>query len=274
MPMRMFLKMLWCVGLGSSVFGQVQGQAEETVTHTIAEQARPLDEAIILIASEYGVSVSYEEPMIVHPDDIVDRSLKKGAASLTHRGGTFRFSVKRSGRTLTNPRAALESMVQQYNAAGLTGRFQVKPAGPLLAITPMSVKDRFGVLTPALSPLDAPVKIKEQRVGGLDMMKLVCDAASAASGMKVYPGMLPKPLTDGFATIRGDGEEARLVLARALGTLEFRDPRIQAPRPLYRWILYYWIEHKAFLLHVAPARRPRAQPAGEDPRWRRDGDVR
>lgn len=259
---------LLCSGVAFYAFGQpAPAQPVETAVHTV-QQARPLEEVVHLLIREYGLSVNYEEPMVVHADDIVDQSIKRDNSALGQRGGTFRFTVNRSGRNLPDARAALESIVQQYNASGLTGRFQVKPAGPLLSITPLSVKDRFGVLALTQSPLDAPLKIAEQRLEGPAMVRLFCEMLTQASGVKVYPGVLPPTLIQGFTTIRADGEEARLVLARALGTLERKEARIQIPIPGFRWLLYYSIRDNAFVLHLASFHHSRSQSTGGNPRFR------
>jgi hypothetical protein len=237
-------------GTGEHLFGQPGStQPVESYTHTI-QSKRPLEDVVDLLIDNYGVVVHFEDVMVVNPSDIVDESIKKDGSALGRRSKTFNLRIDAVRKRLPDVRAGLESIVQQYNSQDLTGKYRIKPAGPLFSIAPWKAKDRFEVLTETQSPLDVPLTIPEQRLDGLEMMRVFCDALTRASGLQVYPGVSTKAMAAGVGTLKADGEEARLVLARALGSMERKDTRIQAPMLAHRWLLYYSIERKAFLLHL------------------------
>lgn len=239
-----------CFGIGAPLFGQPGStQPVESYTHTI-QSKRPLEDVVDLLIDNYGVVVNYEDVMVVNPSDIVDESIKKDGSALGRRSKTFHLRIDAVRKRLPDVRAGLESIVEQYNSQDLTGKYRIKPAGPLFSIAPWKARDRSEVLMETQSPLDVPLTIAEQRLDGIEMIRVFCDAVTRAAGAQVYPGVWTKAMAAGVGTLKADGEEARLVLARALGSMERKDTRSPARMLAHRWLLYYSIERKVFLLHL------------------------
>ncbi|MCC6590531.1 MAG: hypothetical protein IT168_27815 [Bryobacterales bacterium] len=213
-------------------------QANEKTTHTV-RGPRPMEYALNILGDEYALIANYEEPPVVFAEDIIDQSVKKDRSALGTQTRTFNFAVEHTHRQLSQGRATLQSLAEQYNQAGLGDEFTVKPAGPLLTLVGNRAKDRYGVLSPVRSPLDGIVRIPEQRVDGAEFARIFCEAVSKVSAIPLLPGVLPQPIAQSYATISGDGLEARQVLVRALSSLEWKDTRLKVPHGGTRWLVYY-----------------------------------
>ena len=251
-----------CAGavVGAMLFfaGSAHSQTASNVPFTVSD-ARPLAKAAEIIEVKYGLLINYEDPAYVHADDVRDDTDLKykqqdpSARALSVRGGQLVFDVeaRADGRGLANPMRALQTVVDAHNSRGLPGSFRVLQTKDTFSIVPVAVKDRSGRVGSFSSPLDAKMSIPEREVTGTQLVELICEEVTRASGFRVVPGLLPSNvLNNTTVVLKATNEVAREVLLRALPGLSWKQPGITIPPRKLVWQLFYAPGPEMYFLHL------------------------
>lgn len=240
------------------VAGIAHGQAASIVPLSVSDP-RPLAKAAEVIEVKYGVLINYEDPAFVHEDDVRDDTDPKykqqnpAARALSVRGGQLDFGLEvlADGRGLASPLRALQTVVGAHNSRGLPGSFRVLQTRDIFSIVPDAVKDRSGRLASFTSPLDAKISIPEHEVTGTQLVELICEEITRASGFRVVPGLLPSNvLNNTTVVLKANNQVAREVLVQALSGLAWKQPGITIlPRKLV-WHMVYAPGPETYFLHL------------------------
>ena len=182
---------------------------------------RPLAEAVKTFEGMFGFAVTYEDPRFVHASDLVQRQPRRnGAADLIPRGGPFTFSMAAAPR----PKAAqseiaqlVKAIVDQYEASGYPGRFDVLEEEDVVSVVPKAVRGLSGSFNPASSVLNTRISVRQQRSRTMLVgVQQVLDAVATATGQHINLGTAPSNFM--MQTLMEDGAAdtpARTVLLRA-----------------------------------------------------------
>lgn len=246
------------VGAMMFIAGVAQGQTTSNVPLSVVDP-RPLAKAAELIEVKYGLLINYEDPAYVHADDVRDdtdlkyKQQNPSARALSVRGGklTFGLEVRADGRGLASPLKVLQSVVDAHNSRGLPGLFRVLQTGDIFSIVPVAVKDRSGRLAPFTSPLDAKISIPERAVTGTQLVELICEEITRASGFQVVPGLQPNNvLNNTTVVLKANNQVARGVLMKALSGLAWKQPGITIPPRKLVWHMFYGPGPETYFLHL------------------------
>lgn len=108
---------------------------------------RPLDSAAYILASDYQINISAEDPPFACPEDILDthtsrRNPLEAEHAYVPKGSALevRFSVS-SARYPLNSRSLLDQVVAAYNRKG-SFKYRVRQQGDFFSFVPISGKDR------------------------------------------------------------------------------------------------------------------------------------
>lgn len=240
------------------VAGIAHGQVVSNVPLSVSDP-RPLAKAAEIIEVKYGLLINYEDPAYVHADDVRDDTDPKyelenpSARALSVRGGELDFGleVRADGRGLANPLRALQAVVGTHNSRGLPGSFRVTQTRGVFNIVPDAVKDRSGRLASFTSPLDTKISIPEHEVTGTELVELICEEITRASGSKVVPGLLPSNvLNNTTVVIKANNQVARDVFVQALSGLAWKQPEITIPPRKLVWHMFYAPGPETYFLHL------------------------
>ena len=231
----------------------------------LANDPRPLLQAITAVKEEYGWIVDFEDPPFTSHQDLIHnadpqwagapRANARGVTVLA--GGPFQSDYP-EGPDLTSTaakEAVLQKIITDYNRSGNPGKFRlVDEGGGRYAIVGAQVKDGGGGDRPATAILDTPISIPSETRSGYQTVRVVVDALSDASGVKVHLGLLadnvlyPSRVTAGGANIR-----ARDLLLQTLNATQYA----------MDWQLLFDAGGRAYYLSILGASRVIQDPSGE-----------
>jgi len=246
------------ISIGIPAMGYAQTIRSEVLQ---VSDPRPLAAAADLLERKYAVAINYEDPLYVFAGDLVDqtnpsyRLAHPDKRAIVPKGGalTWRVDVDTRAQTLADPMAMLQSLVGIHAASGNPGEFTVKRIGSAYVIVPARAKNESGTVVARSSPLDVSISFPEQRISGIDAVKLICQTVSQPGAIKVTMGVVPYNLLQKKTVLLGaNNETARNVLARALDGLKWANPHIVAPDAKLGWRLFYGADIQAYALNIHP----------------------
>jgi len=163
----------------------------------IANDPRPLRQAIIALRNEYGWIVDYEDPPYFSDFDLFDSTAPKwradhpterGARSVG--GGFFQSEYPETPDASSSPfeeEAILNKVVADYNNSGNPGKFRLlKEAPGRFSVVGESVKDDKGRDVQVPSLLDTVVFVPEGERIPYESVRAILDALSARTGVKCF----------------------------------------------------------------------------------------
>ncbi len=235
LPFAFLLSCLLCVALHAQVErprrsfmdrGIVQHRGNSATA--LANDPRPLLQAVTAVSEEYGWVVDFEDPPYESDADLVDDTApqwrarhpgEKGVRIVA--GGSFQSNYAEKPNTATSSveeQLVLNKIVSDYNASGNPGKFVVrKQSDGSYAVLGNSVKDDKGNDMSVSSILDTPISITSGRRDALTTIELVLDTLSSNSGVKVLLGTMPiNVLIQSQVTIGGENISARNLLLQTL----------------------------------------------------------
>lgn len=220
---------------------------EQGKTTVSANEPRPLRQAVEALAQEYGWTVDYEDPVYSEADAIERTDLaflashpaEKQHLVLGHRFKSEFPDSTTSGTSVSEEKAILQKVIDDYNKSGNPGKFTLLDEGG----------GRFAVVGTNAGGGQAPgileslISIDGKATNGSWVLTKICDTLTSTSGLQVR--LLQYPLNVLVRTQvnpRAENERARDIL---------RDVLSQAPQKLM-WSLLYDIDDKTYYLNLLP----------------------
>jgi hypothetical protein len=272
LPCAFLLSCLLCVALHAQVErpkgpfmprGIVQHHGNSATT--LADDPRPLLQAVTAVSEEYGWVVDFEDPPYESDADLVDDTApqwrarhpgEKGFRIVA--GGAFQSNYSEKPNTATSPveeRLVLNKIVSDYNASGNPGKFVVrKQSDGSYAVVGNSVKDDNGNSKSVSSVLDTPISIPSGRRDVLTTIGLILDAVSSSSGIKILAATMPmNVLIHSQVTIGGENVSARNLLLEALA----------GTKRTTVWQLLYDADNQTYYLNIIFAKIAQYDTSGK-----------
>ncbi len=201
-----------------------QGSQQQSIRIHVANRPRPVAEAVMQVEAATGVVVTYEDTRYVHPDDIVDitdrlapdKHLSERIVAM--RPGTIDVTYDpQAGPIEPQVDGLLHRILAYSNAVGNTGRFRVDKVSGGYHVVPVAMRGRSGAMEPYASPLDTRITLPHQEGNAFEMISLLTQTVTTASGHRVGPGLIPMNWSArSRLTVEAQDERARDVLWRAL----------------------------------------------------------
>jgi hypothetical protein len=263
------MRSIWVVLIGSALVVPFAGQQLQhnfmqraTIQHqrssavVLANDPRPLMQAIDAVAREYGWIVDYEDPPY-RPGhdlvDIVDPNWLAARPGMTRTkipaGGSFQSTYPDTvGLSLgSGEEQVLEKIVSDYNVSGNPGGFKVlAQSDGSYSIVGSYVRDANGSSIPVNSILDTIVSIPTAKEGMDQALEAILTAVSAKAGTKV--GLSSGPLNlmaQTQVSVGGENVSARSLLLQTLGATGRR----------LQWTLLYDPDEPQYFLSLEVAAR-------------------
>jgi hypothetical protein len=164
---------------------------------------RPLAEAARQLAEKLGTAISYEDVALIYSGDYA-RALDtewgrkfsehddrfKTTNRIGSVGGALEIHIPldAAGKPIVPVSQILRDLIEQHNARGNPGLFQLLTIDNSLVIVPTAKRDTAGAFMPEYSPLDAQISFPVARRSGAETLKVIIEAATSASGRTVHLG--------------------------------------------------------------------------------------
>jgi hypothetical protein len=211
---------------------------------------RPLADAAKILQAKFGVPISYEDAPWENQADIIRTKDIPGQKDserlnpdlLAPAVATLELRLTTDAKTkavLQTPSETLQAVLDQHAERGNPGRFRLINLGQFgLSVVATQARNREGALVAVTSPLDAIVSFPDEERTTYDTVRLIGTAIGSATGQPVGVDLSGLP-REQVIRIGAKAETARDVLARALRSIQFADPRIKAVIPKRSWRLLY-----------------------------------
>jgi hypothetical protein len=262
--MRFKLSSLICFVLCSiAVLAQERQQAfidraqvlhKQSSATVVANDPRPLDQAIAAIREEYGWTVSFEDPPYKSRFDLVESAqlaAQSGVRALIPAGGAFQSTYPEGANmwsSASGEEQVLDKVVSDYNAGRNPGKFVVREqSNGTYTIIGDHVEDENGDEVPVSSVLDTPISIPTQTRSAGATINLILQTLTLRGGTKVLFATGPlNALVHAQVTVGGTNVSARSLLLRAISGVEGAK---------LIWDLLYDADGQAFYLNLTRTRR-------------------
>jgi hypothetical protein len=229
----------------------------------IANDPRPLAQAISALNEEYGWVVDYEDPPYSSNSELIDATNPKwraehpGAPGVKGiAGGAFQSDYEESPQlnTAAGEEAFLQKIVSDYDLSGNPGRFLVRDEGevtlsPAMPGSKVSVIHRFSIIGKSIkdshgqdylvsSILDTPISIPVEQRSAQATIDEIARGLSAQTGTRVFGGAVANNLLlQSQVTVGGENVSARSLLTKTLNDTQ----RPQIWRLLYDPGAHIWV---------------------------------
>jgi hypothetical protein len=219
----------------------------------VANDARPLDQAITAIREEYGWAVSFEDPPYRSRFDLVESAQLLRESGVHHRipaGGAFQSTYPEAPNLwslASGEEEVLDKVVSDYNASRNPGKFVVrKQLDGTYTIIGDHIEDDNGNEVPVSSVLDTPITISTQTRYFAVTVNLILQTLSSRVGANIGYGGAGGGLGTAQVTVGGTNVSARSLLLQAIDGAEAAN---------LMWDLLYDADGQAFYLNLTSAHR-------------------
>jgi hypothetical protein len=237
----------------------------------IANDPRPLAQAISALNEEYGWVVDYEDPPYSSDSELIDVTNPKWRAEHPGvpgvkgiAGGAFQSDYEEGPLTTTaaGEEIVLQKIVSDYDLSGNPGQFLVRDEGEVtltpampgfkvsvihrFSIVGKSIKDNHGQDYLVASILDTPISIPVEQRSAQATIDEIAKALSAKTGTRVFGGAFANNLLiQSQVTVGGENVSARSLLTKTLN--DTQRPQI--------WKLLYDPGAHIWVLNISTANR-------------------
>jgi len=227
----------------------VQPQEKERL---VVRDNRPVAEAIVSLETRFGRVITYEDPPLVHPEDLLDvtetvrRDLDKyppGKAPkvFVPRGGELNLEYGQDDPV----EVVLASVLSESQRAMNSPTFRSEETNGIIHVIPESVKGLAGDTIRIRSILDAPVQLSAQPRTGMQMLEAWCDSVSASSKKQVLIGLAPIGMLLNYKDDKGlSSPNGRAALTEIL-TRATKGAKVS-------WQLFYDPGQKIYVINIHP----------------------
>lgn len=236
-------------------------ERKATSVRVVANDPRPLEQALCAVIRQYNWLVDYEDPPYVNDTELIDVSSPKWRASHPNvkrmkipAGGAFEFRYE-EGSAIDSPEGEeglLRKLVSAYNSSGNPGKFIVRDAGEdprpwsnshkRFTIVGASVKGHDGSEMDVASILDTQISIPTAERSAHETIGLILEELSRNSGTRVHPpGWASNRLIQSRVTVGGTNVPARTLLLQTLRATS---------NPSFVWKLLYDANAPMYVLNI------------------------
>lgn len=227
---------------------------QQSLATVVANDPRPLDQAITAIRKEYGWAVSFEDPPYKSCFDLVESAQLLAESGVHHRipaGGAFQSTYPEGAglwSSASEEEQVLDKVVSDYNASGNPGKFvDRKQANGTYTIIGDQVEDDNGTGVPVRSVLDTPITIPTETRSAGATINLIMETLTSRGGTKVLFATGPlNALVHAHVTVGGTNVSARSLLLQTIDGVEAGK---------LMWDLLYDADGQTFYPNLTPARR-------------------
>jgi hypothetical protein len=258
-----FLFCLFC-GSTESIHGQGPYSKQATISETagkirlVANDSRPLAQALDALQQKYGWRVDYEYPQYISKLDVIEPKSspdKSSSPDSQHRvpsGGALvvEFGAATAPNAAPDEQKTLQLIIDSYNRSGNPGQFELRKdkdrEAQVFDVVGTAAHDSRGKVAQQPVLLDSPLTIAAQERSFSDTVDLICQMISDKSGVKIILGVHPLGLDRTNVTIGGKELPARAYLFRAM----------EATSRKLVWRLLYDPESSSYFLNVHQVKLP------------------
>jgi hypothetical protein len=229
----------------------------------VANDPRPLAQALEALQLKYGWRVNYEDPKFISKLDLSepkappDKSSHPEVQSRVPGGGNFavEFSAGPPPNAVPDEQKTLQLLVDSYNRSTNPGRFELRKdkdrQEQVFDVVGTAAHDDQGKIAQQQVLLDSPMTIAAQERTFSDTIDLICQQIADKSHVKISLGVHPSGLDRTPVTVGGKELTARTYLFRAMESTS---------RKLV-WRLLYDPESDSYFLNVHQVKVPRGDKA-------------
>ena len=182
-----------------------------TQTHRISvEDGRPVASAIKSLETRFDRIITYEDPPLVHPDDVVDatesvrRDLHKYAPGkaprvVVPRGGELSVEFSRDDPV----EVVLQQILSEYTRISSSTNFRKEEKNGIIHVVPFSVKGPAVETVRVQSVLDVPVQLPAEERNGMELLEAWARAVSTNSKTKILIGGAPNNIVLSYKDDQG-----------------------------------------------------------------------
>ncbi len=243
---------------------QVEHQQGRAIV--MADDPRPLWQAIVAVREEYGWIVSYEDAPIISPVDLVDNSAPSWRAAhpnekgyMIPRGREFSSTFSDIGRPLgaDGEQQVLQKLIADYNVSGNPGKYRLRKDGPERYFVIAEYANNAGGHEEAVKPvLDTAIFLPSATRSAQETVGVILQELSRASGVEVIcTGAPTSTLGRAQVTIGGTAAPARTWLLATFAA---------SGRPML-WDLMFEPNDRHYHINIYIASRAVTGPKGQ--RW-------
>lgn len=203
--------------------GRIDRQGNRAVL--IVDGPRPVDSAAIIIATEFGIAISVEDPPYVFQGDLKDvtsevsRVANPSRRILIPKGGRLEIPFALNAEGMPQDLAGfVRDLVTAANAL-LPFAYRIDTEGTRVTLVPTKTRDVLGQLTEVTPLLDRRVTIPPGTRSILATAALMAEALSAQTGLRVsccQAGVAGIPWGMEHVQFEANDEPARNVLQRLI----------------------------------------------------------
>jgi len=255
--------LLFCY-LAETLYGQGSYAKQAAISEAagkirlVANDSRPLAQALEALQQKYGWRVNYEDPQYISKLDLSepkgpqDKSSHPEVEQRVPGGGNFlvEFSPGPPPNAAPDEQKTLQLLVDSYNRSGNPGRFELRKdkdrQEQVFDVVGTAAHDNQGKIAQQPVVLDSPLTIAVQERTFSDTVDLICQNIADKSHVKITLGIHPLGLDRTNVTIGGKELTARSYLFRAMESTS---------RKLV-WRLLYDPESDSYFLNVHQVKRP------------------
>ncbi len=214
----------------------ILGQSERVLR---IDSYRPLDSAAYILASDYQINISAEDPPFAFSDDILDSHPSRQnplaedhAYSPKRSSFEVRFSVN-SARYPTNNRELLDQVVAVYNRKS-NFQYRLQQEGDFFSFVPISARDRTCRVIGIDALLDQKISLPNDKMGIYRAVAAIESAMSRNAREPVYVNTQDwiNRIPDLKVSFPSTSEPARDILLTVIKATHYRFYWLARERPL------------------------------------------
>jgi hypothetical protein len=252
--------LLFCFSAGTA-YGQQSYSKQATISETdgkirlVANDSRPLAQALDALQQKYGWPVNYEDPQYTSKLDLVDAKSLQDKSSYPngqHRvpsGGSFTAELGAvPPHGLPDEAKALQELIDSYNRSSNPGRFELRVDRTEQAfdVVGTAAHDTHGRVPQQPVLLDLPITIDTQERTFSDTVDLICQKLAEKTHVTITFGVHPLGLDRVHVTVGGKDLAGRSLLRHVIGA---------TGRKLC-WRLLFDPDSGGYFLNLQLAKRP------------------
>ncbi len=238
---------------------------DQGTVHLVANNARPLAQALDALQRKYGWGVGYEDPKYVSKVDVTESidELHGPKPRLVPTGGRFEatFPIPTGNVSAEAASAAEEKtirlVVDAYNHSNNAEQFEVRksPQGDFFVVG-LAAHDSKGAPATQKAIFDTPLTVVRVKRTGTQTIQLICKRLTAITGTSMSLGVSPRVLIDhNPVTVGGTKLAARDLLLQVLSQTRSR----------CYWRLLFDPESKGYFLDIHGVPPAKTQPGTSAP---------
>lgn len=241
--------------------GQGSYSEQATISETgatirlVANDTRPLMQALNALQQKYGWRINYEDPQYISKLDLVeakglqDKSFYPNGQHRVPSGGSFvvELGTGSAANIAPDEKKTLQLLVDSYNRSGNPGRFELREGRPgedrpeqIFDVVGTAAHDNQGRISHQQVLLDLPVTLDAEERTFSDTVDLICQKIAEKGHAKISFGIHPLGLDHAHVTVGGKDLTARSYLFRTMESTN---------RKLY-WRLLFDPDSNSYFLNV------------------------